>query len=391
MNLFRALLLSFPLTLSAQDWSFSGSLENTLWVGGDRPPAFLEFDDGFFYEPSLALSLDYLPNDSFYLHATARADRGFDPGTEPSGDYRLDELILRYRPFADRRLSLQAGKFPSVIGNWIPNHQFYDDPFLLPPLPYGAVNGLAVNNPQGNSPQGIQNRARSGTNFIHETKDLWSSIIWGPAYSNGISVSGNQGKIDYALEIKNSGLGSQPEEWDFGKGDFSTPTISGRFGLRPNAAWNFGFSASHGFYLNTSASDVLPPGIFRNDFTQTLLGLDLRWASRDWIISGEAFFTSYETLDEDLESFSYYLQARYKAAPGIWIAARFGQTLSNEVSVPSGGQEPWTPDYIRAELAVGWRITPETLLKGQYAYTEVTNNLSSPSPHLLGMSFGWQF
>lgn len=135
----RTVLASFVLSLGlvqASDWKFSGSFENTLWLSNDVPPAFLEFEDGYFLDPRLSLTVDYQPDPRFFLHATLRADQGFDPGTRPDGDVRLDELILRYRPFGDSQLNLQLGKFPTVVGNWVPTHNYYEDPFILAPLPY---------------------------------------------------------------------------------------------------------------------------------------------------------------------------------------------------------------------------------------------------------------
>lgn len=373
--------------LSAKDWHFSGSLENTVWASDGIPAGFLEFDNDTFFAPRLSLNFDYQPDPRFYFHTLIRADRGFDPGTEPDGELRIDNLIFRYRPFGDNSLNFQAGKFATVIGNWIPNHGYYDDPFLLAPLPYSAIVGISNNSPNGHSPQAIENRANASSPTLHLSKTSWSSLIWGPSYTNGFSLFGNKDKFNYAFEIKNAALGSTPSEWDIGFNNLSEPTISGRIGFQPNAALTIGISASQGPYLNADA-----PSIFdRNDFKQTLIGADLRWSHRNWIISGEAFFSTYDSLDEDLQTFSYYLQARYKVAPGIWVAGRFGQTLSNEVSIPSGGTAPWSPDLLRAEISLGWRITPELLLKTQYTYTEVTNNLSAPDPNLLGFSLGWRF
>lgn len=373
--------------LSAQNWKFGGSFENTLWVADDIPPAFLEFDKGYLLDPRFSLSFDYQPDPRFYLHTTVRADRGFDPGTQPNGDFRLDSLILRYRPFADNTLNLQAGKFPTIVGNWVPTHHYYEDPFLLAPLPYSAITGINVNNPVNHSPQAIEARANASNPTIHRAKTNWSSIIWGPAYANGFAAFGSKGNFDYAFEFKNTSLGSSPDEWDFGQGDFGDPLIAARFGYRPDAAWAFGLSASHGPYLNAGYRGELG----RGDFNQSLIGLDLRWSHRNWIVSGEAFFSTYDALTEDLQTFSYYVQARYKAAPGLWFAGRFGQTLSNEITVPSGGQAPWSPELLRAEISLGWRITPELLLKTQYAYTDVSNDLSSPSNNLFALSLGWKF
>ncbi|MDQ8191332.1 hypothetical protein [Roseibacillus persicicus] len=393
MNKRLAILL--PLLLPglsfARDWEFSGSIENTLWLSNEIPPAFLEFDEGYLYDPSLSLSLDYQPDPRFFLHATATYDQGFDPGTKTDGELRLDALILRYQPFGDNTLNLQAGKFPTFVGNWTPNHNYYDDPFLLAPLPYAAINGINTQNPNDHSPSAIEARASADTPNIHRAKENWSSLIWGPSYSNGFAAFGSTEHWDYAFEVKNTALGSNPDEWHLGEGDFAEPTFSGRIGYRPDAAWAFGLSGSYGPYLDADASDKWAPGISRDDFYQTLIGLDARWAHHDWILSGEAFYANYNALGEDLQSFSYYLQARYKAAPGFWLAGRFGQTFSNEVTVPSGSEEPWSPDLLRAELAAGWRITPDLLLKGQYAYTLVTNNLSYPNKNLFALSLGYRF
>jgi len=41
---------------------------------------------------------------------------------------------------------------------------------------------------------------------------------------------------------------------------------------------------------------LLPPGTDRGDLDQTSLGLDVRWAHHDWIISGEVVVSEFETL-----------------------------------------------------------------------------------------------
>lgn len=385
------LSLLSPFGLQAKDWKIGGSIESTLWISNDIPAALLEFDEGVLYDPRASLSFDYQPSSHFFFHALARYDQGFDPGTRENTEFRLDELILRFRPLGDNTLNLQIGKFPTLVGNWVPTHGYYDDPFLLAPLPYSAINGVNVTDTNQHSAQAIENRTNLPSPNLHNAKQNWSSLIWGPAYSNGAAIFGTLNRFDYAFEIRNSFLGSQPEEWQFGEGDFAEPTVSGRIGFRPDAAWTFGLSASRGPYLNASAADGFTPGDERGDFHQTLLGIDLRWAHHDWIVSGEAFYAHYNTTHEDLQTFSYYLQARYKAAPGIWLAGRFGQTLSNEVSIPSGSKAPWSPDLLRAELAAGWRITPDLLLKSQYTYTLVTNELSAPTQNLFALSLGWRF
>jgi len=373
--------------LNAQDWHIGGRIEQTIWASGDVPAGFLEFDDGVLFEPSLTLQFEYQPSPKYYFNATLNIDRGFDPGAVPDGDVRFDNLFLRYRPFGDNSLNFQLGKFATVVGNWVPEYE--DNPFLLAPLPYASITGAGTQNIDQLSAAQIETRANSTTPTIHNSPQDWSAIIWGPAYAQGAAVFGNINKFDYAVEIKNAALGSSPEEREFGEGDFGDPVFSGHLGYRKDASLSYGLSFSRGPFVDSDA--ILSPGIDRNDLIQTLVGADIRWSRRKWILSGEAFFSHFQRPEEDLQVFSYYAQARYNLAAGVWIAGRLGQTLSNDVPIPSGGQAPWSPDLIRGELALGWRVTPDFILKTQYTYTEVTNEFSTPSPGLFGISASWDF
>jgi len=388
-------LMSLSQVKAGSDWqwAFGGSLENVVWASGGQSPALLDFEDGVFFAPSLSLSLDVQPSDRWYFHASVKYDRGFDAGSHPDGELRLDEVMLRYHILEDRKMTIQVGKFPTVFGSWVSDHDFYDDPFLTAPLPYGEINGAGVFRSGQTSPLGIQGRALGLTpDIFHLEPTRWSSHIWGPAYSNGLSIFGSHGKWDYAVEIKNSDLGASPKEWGFGDGDFDSPTFSGRIGYRPDASWKFGVSLSQGPYLTEDAEPFLPLDVERSDLAHTLIGMDVRWAHHDWIISGELIHSSYETLTAgDLDSLTWYLQARWKAAPGLWVAGRISQTLNNDITAPDGSRVPWTPDLFRSEIAVGWRVTPDILLKGQYSYTQASGGLPGPSKHLFGVGFGWRF
>lgn len=375
------------------EWSLKGEVETTFYQVDGPSPSLLKFSDGGFLQTRFSLSFDLRPSEFFYFHSRARIDRGFDPGDNPDGALRLDEVFLRYRPFGDARLNLQLGKSATVFGNYVSRHDFHDDPFLVAPLPYGEILGVAVRNPAGNSLSNIAGRASGRLpGVFNSPKRNWASAIWGPAYTSGVSIFGAFEKFDYALEIKNVEAGAHPNQWDASAEDFDSPTIAGRLGYRPNATWNFGASWSRGPYLNPEADRFLPVGTDRGDLPHTMFGVDARWARGDVIFSGEAIFNRYERLSgEDLESLSWYLQARWKAAPGFWLATRLGQTLNNEVSGLSGERLPWSPDLLRAELAAGWRVTPDLLLKTQYSYTKSSGGLEGPGSNLFGFGVGWRF
>jgi len=316
------------------EWSLSGSFEHTFLAVEGPSPSLVKFDEGEYYLPRLGVELDIRPSEQFYFHANARYDRGFDPGDVPDGEVRLDEVFLRYSPLGDHQLNFQFGKFATSFGGYVRNHNFYDDPFLIAPLPYGEILGVGVVNPRANSSAAIAGRFNGTIPGIFEVKKInWASTVWGPAYATGGSVFGSVEKFDYAFEIKNVEPGAHSNQWDASISDFDDPTFSGRIGYRPNASWNLGLSFSRGPYLNPEANSLLPAGLDRGDLPNTKFGFDARWSHRKLIFSGEVIYSRYETLEtEDLESLSWYLQTRWKTSPRFWLAARLGQTINNDVN-----------------------------------------------------------
>lgn len=361
------------------------SIEATLWAG-DRPsPALLNLRDDPFLAPRLSLAIDASAGSHWFFSANARWDRGFDPGDRPDGDVRLDEVMLRWRPFDDQRLNFQIGKFPSIFGAWTAQSDFFDDPFLLAPLPYSQIIGINTRNLEAISPAAISARASgAAAAFSSLPKDLWTSILWGPGYASGACVFGATEHLDYALEIKNAALSSHPDSWT--DVNFNHPTLTARLGYRPDASWSLGLSGSRGSWLEKSA-----PGVDRDDLMQNTLGFDVRWAHHNFIVSGEAVVSEFETpAAGDLRTAAWFLQARWKASPGFWLAARFGQIFANDATGADGRDVPWQPDVWRAELGAGWRINPNLLVKAGYSFTHADGDPAAGN-HLFGAGVGWRF
>ena len=383
-------------SLSSQDGFFrlnmSPSLQATFWAGDTPHAALVDAPDDAFFAPSLQLEASVALGSRFFSHINARWDRGFDVGNEPDGEVRLDEWFVRWRFFDDERLSLQAGKFPTVFGSWVPQHDFFDDPFLLPPLAYSQVIGIQSRNATAMAPEAIAARADGrAPGFSALSKQNWASIIWGPSYASGLALSGSTSHWDYAFEVKNAALSSHSDTWTPNGGLFSQPTLSARAGFRPDAAWAFGLSGSHGAYLEDAAQATLPPGHTAGDLDQTALGLDARWAHHHWIISGEVIASRFETAAAgDLDVLAWHLQARYKVAPGLWLAARGGQMLCDAARGAGGKRVKWSPDVWRAEIAVGWHLSPNLLLKADYSLTTTDSGFAA-GEHLAGLGMGWKF
>jgi hypothetical protein len=387
----KALLLPFTAALAcAQDGITFGpadgtfqidirpSLEAVIWSGDTPAPALLGYDDDAFFAPRFSLDVDAAVGENFTFHSSTRWDRGFDAGSAPDGELRIDEAFLRWRAFDDQRLNFQVGKYASFFGAWSGQHDFFDDPFLLAPLPYSQLIGVSPTSP------GSPLNTGGPVPLSLKSKDQWASMIWGAGYGIGGGAFGSTEHFDYALEVKNAALSSHPDAWQ--EIDFSHPTVTARVGYRPDATWAFGLSASRGSWPEVKAA-----GIDRDDLVQNSLGLDVRWARHDWIVSGEVVLTEFETASSgDLQAASWFVQARYKVSPGVWLAARLGQMLANDAVGPGGAPFAWQSDVWRAEFGGGWRIRPNVLLKAGYTFTH-TEDDPVAGEHLWGTGIGWRF
>src|SRR5438093_1853580 len=221
----------------------SGTIDLEAYHLQQPAPGLIDSKIDNLFNPRLTLFLDAQLGSQVYFFAQVRLDRGFDP-SDHGAQIRLDEYALRITPWADGRFTLQAGKFATVIGNWVPRHLSWDNPFINAPLVYENVTA-------------IQDKYApySPLYFIHAPyyygKYAFNPVIWGPSYASGISISGRLGRFDYAAEIKNASLSSRPESWNVTETAFDNPTFTGRVGFRPNQIWNFGLSASDGPYFQS--------------------------------------------------------------------------------------------------------------------------------------------
>ena len=359
------------LTLNSAGGGVSARISGTLDLEGylfqNPPPGMVFSDQGSLFVPRLSVFLDAQVGQKFYLFAQARVDRGFDPG-EGSLEVRLDEYALRYTPWSGQRFSLQAGKFATVVGNWVPRHGSWENPFVTAPLPYENLTGVwdAV---AAHSSGILLAWAHVGPSRVSEYADKYerSPIIWGPSYSSGFAVLGGIGPFDYAAEVKNASLSSKPASWNFDNGAWANPTVSARLGFRPNLMWNFGLSASSGVYLRPSAAPTVATGFGLGDYREQVLGQDVSFAWHYWQVWMEAYETRFEIPRVgNADTFSYYTEAKYKFTPQFFAAVRWNQQTFG--TIPHNGlPAQWGRDLWRIDLAPSYRLTAHLQVKLQYS------------------------
>src|SRR5438876_337199 len=171
--------LDSALTLSAfQDnlrARLSGTLDLEIYHFEQPAPGLIDSSIDTLFNPRLTLFLDTQVGSQIYFFAQSRLDRGFDPSNH-GAQIRFDEYALRITPWEDGRFTLQAGKFATVVGNWVPRHLSWDNPFINAPLVYENVT--AIQDKQA---------PYSPLYFIYAPyyygKYAFNPVIWGPSYA----------------------------------------------------------------------------------------------------------------------------------------------------------------------------------------------------------------
>lgn len=362
------------LTFSAEDTRYRARLSGTLDLEGYSlrlpPLGVIDGTQRQLFIPRLTVFLDAQLGHGVYLFAQARIDRGFDPAPAPL-ETRLDEYALRWSPRRDGRLTMQVGRFATVVGNWALRHGSWPNPFITAPVPYEHLTGMWDTDALRSATTLLQwSHVRPGFSpaitAVEKTKRI--PIVWGPSYATGAAVMADVGALRFAGEVKAGSLSSRPQAWEHPREFTTHPTVSGRIGYRAGPMWNFGVSASTGTYLREFAAGTIPPGFGRGDYRQSVVAHDAAFAWRHLQVWGEVYASRFEIpLVGDADTLAYYIEAKYKFSPRWFGALRWNEQLFNHI-VERGRPREWGHQVWRIDVAPGYRFTPHTQVKFQYTF-----------------------
>src|SRR5437899_11424687 len=138
--------LDSTLTVAASDNNLRARLSGTIDLEAyhlEQPaPGLIDSKIDNLFNPRLTLFLDAQFGSHIYFFAQSRLDRGFDP-SDHGAQVRLDEYAFRLTPWEDGRFTLQVGKFATVVGNFVPRHLSWDNPFINAPLVYENITAIS--------------------------------------------------------------------------------------------------------------------------------------------------------------------------------------------------------------------------------------------------------
>ena len=348
----------------------SGTLDLEVYDFDQPAPELIDSKIDDLFNPRLTLFVDAQYGSQIYFFAQSRLDRGFDP-SDHGAQFRIDEYALRFTPLENGSFNFQIGKFATVVGNWVPRHLSWENPFVDAPLVYENVTPVSDKSAPA-SPLDFVNRFDHG-------KYAFTPVIWGPNYTTGASISGRVELFDYAVEMKNAALSSRPGSWNIGDSGFDDPAFNGRVGFRPDEAWNFGVSAGEGVYFRPEAEQTLPRGRDIDDYREFLIGQDVSFAMHHLQIWAEFYEARFEVPRVgDANTFAYYLEAKYKLTPQLFAALRWNQQIFSKVDNGMGGTLRWSQDLAKIDIAAGYRFNSYMQLKMQYSFQQET---TGPEDH----------
>jgi hypothetical protein len=345
----------------------SGTLDLEQYWFETPPPDLIYSPSNRLATQRLSLFLDAQVGAKIYIFAQMRVDRGFDPSNGPLRG-RLDEYALRYNVFADGRLNLEAGKFGTVVGNWIRRHGSWTDPFISPPLPYTFLTGLPGAIPVSDAPHPPGHASGPSYYYPDGTFQLNTlPIFWGPSYAQGIAVTSKWADFNFSAELKNASLASLPSDW--AENDFipSRPTFNAEINYQPNPMWNFGVSTSVSGLVDFETYNE-GTGYTLHRYREAFIGQDFEFSWHHWQVWAEAYETRFSIQGAGhADVLGYYVETKYKFAPQFFAAVRWNQEIFGSAvgydDIPATNLH----DVWRIDIAPTYRFSPYTQLKLQYS------------------------
>ena len=178
-------------------------------------------------------------------------------------------------------------------------------------------------------------------------------------------ILGELGAFEYSVAITPGSLSNPVRSRQVGGSSWLA-----RVGHTPAAGLRVGVSGAWGPYLSQPEPDAggMPP--YPGDpgsFDEGALGIDVEYQRGAWVVHSELFGFRLETplVAERLSATSGYAELRYDFLPGWYAAGRVGAIVFGDVVTDpgTGASSPWDQDTYRSEIALGYRMSREVLVK----------------------------
>lgn len=343
-----------------------------LVLGAEVTATFAPDDPGFFNYTTYEFSA--LRNVRLGVSAEVRAsDR-----LQLLGEVRLDQgrvleaygLFVRFRPWPARRFDIQAGRIPPTFGALSRTSYGGGNILIGQPLAYQYLMSIRPDALPATTDDLLRMRGRGWlSNFPvgNRAEAPGLPMVNTSRWDTGVQVHGLVRAFEWTGAVTTGSL-SDPRFRDNNSGRH----YAGRVVARPTVAVALGASASRGAWLNRSVDDAIAGPDAGNRSRQTAFGGDVEFSAGPLLVRGEAIRSTWTLppiatlrLTEPLVATSMLLEARYKIAPGFYLAMRGDRMDFSRIS-GERGPNTWDARTWRFETGVGYSITRNIQLKGAW-------------------------
>lgn len=355
-------LPSEPISVANGRLVFGAEVTATI---GPLDPGFFNYTD---YEYSalrnvrIGVSTEIRATDAVQVLGEVRLDHG--------RVFEAYGLFVRIRPWAKRRLDVQAGLIPPTFGALSRTAYATDNLLIGRPLAHQYLLSLRPDTLPANTDDLLRMRGRGWlSNFPIGNLEPAPGVpmVNTSHWDTGVQVHGVKGPIEWTGALTLGSL-SAPRLKENNDGR----QIAGRVVARPSPAFQLGVSGARGGWLDRSVDRELPAGLSTKDARQQAIGADAEYSAGPILIRSEVIRSTWTLpsvaaprLDRPLVATSSLIEGRYKVRPGVYVAAR-GERLDFSSIMGTTRRDTWEAPIWRVEGGAGWSLTRNITLKGAW-------------------------
>ena len=277
-------------------------------------------------------------------------------------------LFVRWQPWANRPLHVQAGRLPLTIGAFARRAYGSDNLLVGVPLVYQYLTSVRPDALPQTTDDVLRMRARGwrpsypigATEFApglpllaYSRGDTGVQMQWTAASWTAAAAVTRGTVADPRVRDNNGGL-----------------TLSSRVAMIRPSGLTVGVSASRGSWVGRDVRSLLTPVEQQRGTTQALLGVDTEFARGHWILRSEWWHSRFNvpTLTQALSATGGFAEARYRFLPRWQVSMRGDRLAFSKIAWSGGPTEAWDAPVWRVEGALGYRVSRHIDVRAGYQY-----------------------